>query len=85
MSTYCAGCRYDPKQRTGPRACPYTSLYWDFLDRHAERFRNHPRMALMVRQLDRLSAADRSGVRAACAALEWGSAPDARGPAEPSA
>lgn len=85
MSTYCAGCRYDPKQRTGPRACPYTSLYWDFLDRHAERFRNHPRMALMVRQLDRLSAADRSGVRAACAALEWGSAPDACGPAEPSA
>ena len=85
MSTYCSGCRYDPKQRTGPRACPYTSLYWGFLDRHAERFRNHPRMALMIRQLDRLSEADRSGVREACAALEWGPAPDARGPAEPSA
>jgi deoxyribodipyrimidine photolyase-related protein len=85
MSTYCAGCRFDPKQRTGPRACPYTSLYWGFLDRHAERFRNHPRMALMVRQLDRLSAAERSGVREACAALEWGSAPDDSGPAEPSA
>lgn len=85
MSTYCAGCRYDPKQRTGPRACPYTSLYWGFLDRHAERFRNHPRMALMVRQRDRLSGADRSGVQEACAALEWGPAPDACGPAEPSA
>ena len=30
MSDYCKGCDYDKKLRTGERACPYNSLYWDF-------------------------------------------------------
>ena len=33
MSDYCGGCRYDPKKRLGPDACPYTAGYWAFLDR----------------------------------------------------
>lgn len=63
MSNYCAGCRYDPAAATGPRACPFTTLYWDFLDRHAARFRDHPRMALQVRNLDRLGESARSEIR----------------------
>ena len=42
MSGYCKGCRYDPKQRTGDSACPFTTLYWDFLMRHADRLREEP-------------------------------------------
>ena len=34
MSDHCKGCRYRPTQRTGDDACPFTTLYWDFLDRH---------------------------------------------------
>ena len=34
MSDHCKSCRYDVKQRTGPKACPLNSLYWDFLARH---------------------------------------------------
>jgi deoxyribodipyrimidine photolyase-related protein len=55
MGNHCASCRFDPKQRTGDTACPFTMLYWDFLARHRERFVNHPRMAMMVRNLDRIA------------------------------
>ena len=36
MSDYCGDCGYDPKQRLGPRACPFTAGYWSFLDRERE-------------------------------------------------
>lgn len=32
MSNYCSECRYDPKQSTGEKACPFNSLYWNFID-----------------------------------------------------
>jgi deoxyribodipyrimidine photolyase-related protein len=34
MSNYCAQCEYDPKRSTGPGSCPFTSLYWTFLERN---------------------------------------------------
>ena len=45
MSDHCRGCRYDPKRRTGEDACPYTTLYWDFLDRNQDALRGNHRMA----------------------------------------
>jgi deoxyribodipyrimidine photolyase-related protein len=54
MSNYCKGCRYHPDRAVGDDACPYTTLYWDFLARHRDRFAQHPRTALQWRNLDRL-------------------------------
>jgi deoxyribodipyrimidine photolyase-related protein len=54
MSDYCTGCRFDPGDATTEAACPFTTLYWDFLDRHRDRFWNHPRAAMQWRSLDRL-------------------------------
>ncbi|MCB0960847.1 MAG: cryptochrome/photolyase family protein [Acidimicrobiales bacterium] len=54
MSDHCAACWYRPTERVGEQACPYTTLYWDFLARHRERFGRNPRMAQAVRGLDRL-------------------------------
>ena len=55
MSNYCQGCRFDPSQATGPKACPFTTLYWDFLRRHQSLLAKNPRMSLQVRNLARLS------------------------------
>jgi deoxyribodipyrimidine photolyase-related protein len=63
MSNYCRGCRYDPKLRSGPRACPYTTLYWNFLDRHEAEFAGNPRTVLMARNVSRLSTAERQAIR----------------------
>ncbi|CAN5608184.1 cryptochrome/photolyase family protein [soil metagenome] len=55
MTDHCKPCRFDPTKRVGPDACPYTTLYWDFLDRHRDRFARDARMARSVQGLDRLS------------------------------
>jgi len=55
MSNYCKPCVYDPKLRTGENACPFTTLYWDFLDRHKESFAKNHRMSQQIFGLNRLS------------------------------
>jgi deoxyribodipyrimidine photolyase-related protein len=55
MSDSCSGCRFDPKQRAGDDACPYTTLYWDFLARHADRFAGNHRMARQLAAMRQLS------------------------------
>jgi len=59
MSDFCGSCSFDRKARTGDDACPFTTLYWDFIARHADRFAKDPRMARQVaaaRKLDDLDA-----------------------------
>lgn len=72
MSDHCRGCRFDPKQRTGERACPFTTLYWDFLLRHEARFAAHPRMALQVKNLARVGPAERQAIAERAAVLKAG-------------
>jgi deoxyribodipyrimidine photolyase-related protein len=55
MSDYCGSCRYDRKQRVGDDACPFTTLYWDFLARHHDVLVTNPRIARQVRASERLS------------------------------
>lgn len=55
MTQYCKPCVYDPKKRVGEDACPFTTLYWDFLARHREQFRGNHRMAQQFAGLNRLS------------------------------
>lgn len=69
MSNYCDGCRFRPEQAVGADACPFTTLYWDFLDRHRQRFVSHPRTALMWRNLDRLDDERLQAIRAKAASL----------------
>ena len=72
MGGPCAGCRYDPAQREGERACPYTTLYWDFLMRHEALLAKNPRMALQVKNLVRMSEPQRQNVAQRAAAIRLG-------------
>ena len=56
QSNYCHGCRYKPEKMLGADACPITTLYWYFLRRHRDRFKDHPRLGLQVHNLDRFDA-----------------------------
>ncbi|WP_428490819.1 cryptochrome/photolyase family protein [Rhodopila sp.] len=68
-SNYCAGCAYDVKQATGPAACPFNFLYWDFIARHAQRFASNPRMAMPLRNWQRMAPQRRDAIRAQAAAF----------------
>lgn len=59
MSDYCGHCRYDVKQRTGPDACPFNALYWDFVARNAGKLRSNPRMAMPYKNWERMAEADK--------------------------
>ncbi|GAC1438134.1 MAG: cryptochrome/photolyase family protein [Terriglobales bacterium] len=62
MSDYCGSCQYDPKQRTGPRACPFNFLYWSFLLKHETKLRAQPRLGPAVLGLSRIPASERSKI-----------------------
>ncbi|BCX46462.1 cryptochrome/photolyase family protein [Haloferula helveola] len=56
MSNYCSGCRFDPAKRTGDDACPFTTLYWDFLIRNESRLQGNQRMTMQLRNLERIDS-----------------------------
>ncbi|MEM1384586.1 MAG: cryptochrome/photolyase family protein [Pseudomonadota bacterium] len=62
MSDCCRSCRFEPKQSVGAEACPFTTLYWDFLIRHQARFRPNQRMAMQMRNVDRKDDCERRDI-----------------------
>jgi deoxyribodipyrimidine photolyase-related protein len=63
MSDYCKGCRYDPKARTGEKACPFNYFYWDFLDRHREKLVKQGRMSFILKNLDKMTEEELTEIR----------------------
>jgi deoxyribodipyrimidine photolyase-related protein len=71
MSNYCGSCVYDPKIKSGDKACPFNPLYWDFLARNRTKLAKNPRMAMPYRTLDAMSQERRAEIkRDATAILE---------------
>ncbi|WP_322822951.1 cryptochrome/photolyase family protein [Chloroflexus sp.] len=69
MSDYCRGCFYDRKARTGPRACPFNTLYWHFLIVHEATLRANPRLGPAVLGLRRIAEAERQAIMAQAATI----------------
>ncbi len=63
LSDYCAGCRFDPDQKTGRDACPFNYLYRDFIGRRAERLAPKPRMRAIAGGWLKRSAGSRALVQ----------------------
>lgn len=63
MSNYCTGCKYKPAEKVGDEACPFTTLYWGFLDQHEKMLSGNPRTGLMAKNIARLDEAQRAALR----------------------
>jgi len=69
MSDHCGRCRYDVKAKTGPDACPFNALYWDFIARHADLLRGNNRMVRTVSTWDGMAPGKQAATRASAAAF----------------
>lgn len=63
MSNYCGSCHFDVKLRTGPKACPFNALYWDFLSRHRDKLSSNPRIGQMIRTYDKFADDERGRIK----------------------
>ncbi|WP_295853407.1 cryptochrome/photolyase family protein [uncultured Xylophilus sp.] len=76
----CRGCRFDPGRRTGDDACPFTVLYWDFLDRHAERLGHNGRMVHALSALSKIDPDERRTIARQARRLRQQGAPEKKEP-----
>jgi deoxyribodipyrimidine photolyase-related protein len=63
MSDHCRDCRYSLDDRTRENACPFTVLYWDFLDRNRELLSKNRRMWMPMKNLDRIDPDELESIR----------------------
>ncbi len=63
MSNFCSHCVYNPKKAAGDDACPITTLYGLFLERHQDEFEQNQRMKLQIRNLRRKATGEMDAVR----------------------
>jgi deoxyribodipyrimidine photolyase-related protein len=69
MSDHCRQCRFDPKKSIGEDACPFTTLYWNFLDKHRHRFAANGRMKNQYANLARKDAGELRTIRRQAASI----------------
>ena len=55
MSDYCGKCRYKVAQKTGPNACPFNPLYWDFMVRNRAKLESNHRIGRIYGTWDRMA------------------------------
>ena len=64
MSNYCPHCQYDPKKSLTPDACPFTALYWTFLERNQDTLANNFRLRMPYNTLRKKPASELVQLRA---------------------
>ena len=69
VASVCVESRRDPAESTGDDACPFTTLYWDYLLRHETVLRGNQRMLMQLKNLARLDASRRGEITARAALI----------------
>jgi deoxyribodipyrimidine photolyase-related protein len=69
MSDYCKGCHYNVKDKFGETACPLNSLYWNFIDRHYDKFAGNHRLSFPIRNWDKMAEQQKIEIREKAADL----------------
>ncbi|TDQ30744.1 cryptochrome/photolyase family protein [Zeaxanthinibacter enoshimensis] len=63
MGNYCSECKYSHSKKTGENACPFNSLYWNFLHEKRPYFKDNQRMSLMLSLLDKIEPDELKAIR----------------------
>jgi deoxyribodipyrimidine photolyase-related protein len=63
MSNYCTNCHYNKSKKTEDDACPFNSLYWNFLDEKRDQLSNNFRMGMMYNLLDKMDKQDLQNIK----------------------
>ena len=63
MSDYCKSCKYNVKNRTEEDACPFNSLYWDFIARNEDTLKGNPRMGMPYRNWEKMDGEVKKALR----------------------
>ena len=63
MSNYCDSCHYKKTKKFGDDACPFNSLYWNFLDEKQDKLSSNFRMKMMYSVLEKMSSEERSKIK----------------------
>ncbi|MDX6182886.1 cryptochrome/photolyase family protein [Flavobacterium sp. Fl-77] len=60
MSHYCGSCFYNKAKKTGEKACPFNSLYWNFYDKHKDKLSQNPRIGMMYNVWNKMKPEDKT-------------------------
>lgn len=63
MGNYCDACHYKKNKKFEENACPFNSLYWNFLDEKQNKLASNFRMKMMYSVLNKMSSEDRLKIK----------------------
>lgn len=62
MSHYCGSCFYKKAVKTGDKACPFNSLYWNFYDKNEDKLGKNPRIGMMYNVWRKMKPEDKDAL-----------------------
>jgi deoxyribodipyrimidine photolyase-related protein len=62
MSHYCGSCYYKKNVKTGDKACPFNSMYWNFYDKNEQKLASNPRIGMMYNVWRKMKPQDKEAL-----------------------